>query len=60
MNNQPWNYQFSRMSGVQSPVIPLVGELIKNSLRVAYGVLKPETAAPTIERLVTGLQVILG
>jgi aspartate/methionine/tyrosine aminotransferase len=29
-------------------------------LRVAYGVLKPETAAPAIERLVTGLQVILG
>ncbi|MFM5898697.1 MAG: pyridoxal phosphate-dependent aminotransferase, partial [Dolichospermum sp.] len=44
------NYELSRMKGIQSPIIPVIGELIKNSpgtISLGQGVVHyqpPETA----------------
>jgi len=60
-----------RMQSVQSPIIPVVGELLRSNpgmtfgmedkcyLRVAYGTLEKQTAAEGIGRLVRGLKEIL-
>ena len=60
-------YNSFRMQSVQSPIIPVVGELIRANpgtislgQGVAYGALRKKTAGEGIGRLARGMKSILG